>query len=248
MITSIIVDDETNNLSILRKLLTEFCPSVSIVAEANDLQQAFSLINKHRPSLVFLDIEMPYGNGFDLLDKLMPIDFEVVFITAFNEYALKAFKYCAMDYLLKPLDIKELIAAVNKVKERFDIKQSNLRLKTLLQNLHNKEHNLAKIAVTNKDGVSFVSLGDIVRCEASGTYTYFHLKQGKKLLSSKNIGEYEELLPKDQFFRVHHSHVVNLNAIRKYHNGRGGYVGMNDGALIDVAVRRKTEFLSFLKF
>ncbi len=244
MINSIIIDDEPNNISVLKKMLAAFCPQINIVAEAEDAKQGIIVIQKNKPSLVFLDIEMPYGNAFDLLDKLMPIDFEVIFITAFNEYAIKAFKYSALDYLLKPVNINELEIAINKAVERIGTKTLNAQLNNLLQNLQKKNETMRKVALHKKEGLIFVPVEDIIRCEASGAYTFFFVKGHGKIISSKNMKEYEAILPESIFFRAHHSHMINLGEIKKYHRGRGGFVEMNDGAKIDIAVRRKESFLS----
>ena len=248
MINSIIIDDEPKNIRILRKILSEFCPQVNVIAEAKDAKQGLDVINYYKPSLVFLDIEMPYGNAFDLLDKLMPVNFDIIFITAFNEYALKAFKYSALDYLLKPVNIDELKIAVAKAEERSATKNLNAQLKNLLQNLHTKNVHLQNIALPSKNGLVFVAIEDVFRCQASGSYTYIFTRENGKIISSKSIREYEAILPGNIFFRVHHSHIINLNEIKKYHHGRGGYVEMKDGALIDVAVRRKEEFLAHINF
>jgi two-component system LytT family response regulator len=244
MIGSVIIDDEVKNIRVLKKMLAEFCPEIDVIAEAKDARQAVDVIDLHKPALVFLDIEMPYGNAFDLLDKLMPVNFEIIFITAFNEYALKAFKYSALDYLLKPVNINELKIAVAKAAERVNSKSMNVQLNNLLQNLQKKNEALRKIAISSKDGLLFVAVEDIFRCEASGAYTYIFTRENGKIISSKNIKEYEAILPENIFFRVHHSHIINLNEIKKYHRGRGGYVEMKNGSLIDIAVRRRDEFLS----
>jgi two-component system LytT family response regulator len=246
MINSVIVDDEPKNLRILKKMLMEFCPHINVVAEAKDTREAVSVIGQHNPELVFLDIEMPYGNAFDLLHKLMPVSFDVIFTTAFNEYALKAFKYSALDYLLKPININELKIAVDKASASINSRATNLQLKNLLQNLKNKNEALRTIALPSKEGLLFVPMGDIIRCEASGSYTYLFIKGEGKIISSKSIKEYEEMLPDAIFFRIHHSHIINLTEIKKYHRGRGGQVEMNDGEFIDVAVRRREDFLSRL--
>ncbi|HLK27205.1 MAG TPA: LytTR family DNA-binding domain-containing protein [Puia sp.] len=243
MIDSIIVDDELKNILILKSILADFCPDVNVLAEAQDMNQAIAMINMYKPQLLFLDIEMPYGNAFDLLDKLMPVNFEVIFITAFDEYALKAFRYSALDYLLKPININELKTTVKKAIERISTKNNSTQLKNLLQNLQNKNEETHKIALQTKDGLEFFIIEDIIRCEANGAYTYFFIKAHSKIIASKNIKEYEKILPEKIFFRIHHSHIINLKEIKRYHRGRGGYVEMKDGTFIDVAVRRKDEFL-----
>ena len=239
MPSCVIIDDEPVNIRVLKKMLAEFCPTVSVVGEAKDMQQGIDMIRSNKPELVFLDIEMPYGNAFDLLEKLMPVDFEIVFVTAFNDYALKAFKYSALDYLLKPVNINELKIAVQKAIERIDIKNTNARLNNLLQNMQKSNEALRQIIISSKDGLLFVAVEDISRCEASGAYTNIFTKKTGKIVSSKSIGEYEAMLPDSIFFRVHHSHLINLAEIKKYHRGRGGFVEMKDGMLIDVAVRKK---------
>ena len=243
MINAVIIDDEPNNVFILANLIQEFCPNVSVAGEANNAQKAELLIRRINPNLVFIDIEMPYGSGFDMLDKLRPINFEVIFVTAFNEYTLKAFRYGALDYLLKPVNIDELREAVSKAERNIHLKEYNWRLDSFLENLKKLSPNSSKIALPAKKGVVFVPTSEIIRCEAYGSYTYIFAKNRSKIVSSKNIKEYEDLLPQDMFYRVHHSHLVNLSCISGYQRGRGGYVEMDDGAVIEVAARRKDELM-----
>lgn len=241
---SIIVDDEPKNVRILNKLLTDYCPDVKIIGNAGDANAALQIIEELKPELVFLDIEMPNGNAFDLLDKLMPVNFDIIFITAFESYSLKAFKYAALDYLLKPVSIEELQNAVAKAKDNNQSKNINMQVKSLLHNINNVNSGLQKVAVHTVDGLEFVKAEDIVRLEAQGSYTVFHLVNKLTLLASKNIKDYEDILTGDIFFRIHNSHIINLNAIKKYHKGRGGYIIMDDGTTIEVATRRKNDFLS----
>jgi two-component system, LytTR family, response regulator len=244
---SILIDDEPKNIRILTKLLTDYCPDVNIIGKAGDSNEAQLIIEELKPELVFLDIEMPNGNAFDLLDKLLPISFNIIFITAFESYSLKAFKYAALDYLLKPVSIEELQNAVAKAKSNNQSKNINLQVKSLLQNVQNANGGIQKVAVHIVDGIEFVKAEDIVRLEAQGSYTLFHLKDRSTILASKNIKDYDEILVGDTFFRIHHSHIVNLNAIKKYHKGRGGYIIMDDDTTIEVATRRKNDFLSMFK-
>lgn len=244
MVRALIIDDEPRNVRILKNLLEEFCPEVTIEGEAGDVKTAFTAIRHYKPDLVFLDIEMPYGNAFDLLDKLMPIDFEVVFITAFDTYTLKAFKYSALDYLLKPVDIQDLKAAVKRAVERMAGKNINLQLANLLGNLKNTQPGLQKIALPAIDGIIFVNVTEIIRFEANGSYTDVHLNSLEKITVSKNIKEYEDILPPSIFCRVHNSHIINLNRVKKYHKGRGGYLVMDDGTNIEVSIRRRDDFLA----
>jgi two-component system, LytTR family, response regulator len=244
MSRALIIDDEPRNIRILRNLLGEFCPAIDIVGEAGDVNEALAAIRHHKPDMVFLDIEMPYGNAFDLLDKLMPVNFEIIFITAFDTYTLKAFRYSALDYLLKPVDIEELKRAVGRAIERVAAKNINQQLANLLGNLKVSQPGLEKIALPTADGIIFINVADIVRFEANGSYTEVHCKGYEKITVSKNIKEYEEVLPVSIFCRIHNSHIINLNRIKKYHKGRGGYVTMDDGTSIEVASRRRDEFLA----
>jgi two-component system, LytTR family, response regulator len=241
---TIIVDDEPKNVRILNKLLTDYCKDVKIIGSAADSNEAMHLINELKPDLVFLDIEMPNGNAFDLLDKLMPIHFEIIFITAFENYSLKAFKYSALDYLLKPVSIEDLEIAVQKAKNQTNNKNINLQVKSLLQNINVANKGLQKIAVHTLEGLEFLKIENIIRLEAKGSYTEFYLNDKSKIIGSKSIKEYEDLLSEDIFIRIHNSHIVNLNYIKKYHKGRGGYIILEDGKNIEVATRRKYDFLS----
>ncbi len=245
--TCVLIDDDSKNLKILRSMLTAFCPGVKILGEATSAQSGIDLIKSVKPELVFLDIEMPYGNGFELLDKLMPVDFEIIFITAFDDYSLRAFKYSAIDYLLKPVDIDDLKAAINKASEKQYLKNNSQLLSNLLSNLTQDKSQHMKLAISTNDGLTFVKLGDIIRFQADRNYTILYLAGNQKVIGSKNIKEYEEMLPVEIFFRIHHSHIINLSYVKSYNKGRGGTVVMEDGANIEVAVRRKDNFLSHFK-
>jgi two-component system, LytTR family, response regulator len=241
---TILVDDEPKNNRILHKLLTDYCQDVKIIGTAGDANEAFQIVNELKPDLVFLDIEMPNGNAFDLLDRLMPVNFEIIFITAFESYSLKAFKYSALDYLLKPVSIEDLEAAVQKAKKNAQTRNINLQVKSLLQNINVASGGLQKIAVHTIDGLEFLKVEDIVRLEAKGSYTDFYLQNKTVVVASRSIKDYEDILSEDIFLRIHNSHIVNLNYIKKYHKGRGGYIVLEDGKNIEVATRRKHDFLS----
>jgi two-component system LytT family response regulator len=243
MIKAVIIDDEPKSVKILSTMLQAYCPGITVAGTTHNALEAEALIQQVQPQLVFLDIEMPHANGFDILDTFRPLPFEVIFVTAFNEYTLKAFRYNVLDYLLKPVSIEELQEAVHKAVRNIQLKNFNAQLDQFLQDYRKPVQSLQRIALTDKHGAIFISVPDIVRCEASGGYTSFVIKNRKKIVSSRNIKEYEELLPTDTFFRVHNSHLVNLNCIRIYHRGRGGYLEMEDGAVIEVAVRRKEDLL-----
>ena len=246
MIKTVLVDDEKKSIRVLQRMLEACCPDVDIIGSAEGVETAFDMIRTLNPDLVFLDIEMTEGNAFDLLNRLQPQTFQVVFVTAFDNYAVRAFKYSALDYLLKPVHPDELRSAVEKVarrpKEKVDLNQ----IRTLLENVGNLNLAFKKMAVPTITGLTFIAISDIIRFEADGHYTAIRMDNGEKILSTKNIKEYETLLPDTSFFRVHHSHIVNIQKIREYQKGRGGYLLMNDGALVEIANRRREEFLKRL--
>jgi two-component system, LytTR family, response regulator len=246
-IKTILVDDEPGNIITLRELLKTYCPFIAVAGVAEDILQAEQLIKKEQPALVMLDIEMPYGNGFDLLEKLRPATFEVIFVTAFDNYAIRAFKYAAVDYILKPVNITELQEAVEKVRRRLSEKGVNAKIELLLSTLKPAQADLNKIAFPTADGLQFEHHENIVFIEANGSYATIHLVGGHRYLVSKNVGEIEQVLPTVDFCRVHNSFIINIRHIRKYHKGRGGYVVMEDGTSIEVAARKKDEFLSRFK-
>jgi len=242
MIRALIVDDEPKNIRILHGLLQSYCPQVHVVGQANGFHKALELIESSHPDLLFLDIEMPYGNAFDLLEKIMPVKFEIIFVTAFNDYALKAFRYSALDYLLKPVNIDELKAAVAKAEQKLDQKNVNLQLNNFINNF--KKAELQKIALPLLDGLLFVPVPEITYLHAKGSYTDVHLHNGEIHTTARTIKDYEDMLSQDTFCRVHHAYLINVNHIKKYSRGRGGFIEMEDGAIIEVSVRRKDEFLA----
>jgi two-component system LytT family response regulator len=244
MYRTIIVEDDVKHIRSLKKMVHEHCPQIEIVGEAKNVTDAYKLINELGPDLVFLDIILHKQTAFDLLDKLMPFDFEVIFITSYEKYTLKAIKYAALDYLIKPLVVKELQAATKKAVKRIFEKYVNHQLDLLMTNVKAVQNNLnQKIAVPTVEGFVFIQMQDIIRCEAHGAYTYIFTNKKDKVIASKNIKEYEEILPKNFFFRIHNSHLININRMLRYNKGRGGTVTMEDGTQIEVASRRRGEFL-----
>ena len=247
-INAILVDDEPGNLITLNGLLARFCPEVNVLAALGNPLEAIDLIREKKPNLVFLDIEMPYANAFDVLDRLSPIDFEVIFVTAFSEYAIKAFKYAALDYLLKPVNIDELKGAVERVKKVLHTKPNhNIRISGLLNNLKYPVDNPEMITCSTANGFELVKISDIIYFEAEGAYSFLILNGGKKLTLSRGLKEFEESLSPNQFFRVHHSFLINLTHVKRYHRGRGGKVEMTNGLFIEVSTRRKPDFLEKFK-
>jgi two-component system LytT family response regulator len=227
----------------LTTLLSEFCPAVEIVGTGDNARSGEAAIRTLQPELVFLDIEMPLGSGFEILNNLMPINFEVIFVTAFDKYMIQAFRYCVIDYLLKPVNIEELKNAVDNAVKRVQANRANLQVANLLNNLKAEQPDSKKIALPVKGGYDFVRIADIIRCEANGSYTTIFVHGGTKAVVAKNLKEYESFLPPELFFRVHNAHLVNLSFVKKYNQGRGGHLEMEDGSLIEVATRKKSEFL-----
>lgn len=246
MLQTLLVDDEKRGRELLKMILATNCPEVKVIGEASNIKEAHALILQMEPDLVLLDIEMPGGTGFDLLSKFEEVTFDVIFITAFDKYAIKAIKFSAMDYLLKPVDEEELISAIKRAEHNQNKKANKERVKNLVSNVRKSSDN-QKIGLTSGEGLEFIEIKHILRCEADGKYTSVFLHDGKKLLVSKNLKEFEDLLTDYNFFRIHHSHLVNLDYIKKYQSGRGGYVVMSDGSTITVSQRKKDDFLSSLK-
>jgi two-component system LytT family response regulator len=245
MVRCVLVDDEQKNLENLKILLEDFCEHAQVLALCQTVDDAIKAIQLHKPDIVFLDIQMQRETGFDLLAKIKPIDFEVIFITAHSEYAIKAFKFSAIDYLLKPIDIEELKRAVEKVEKKLNVNITE-RLEQLVQNLKPAVGQNYNLAIPTADGLIFIKIETILYCAASSNYTEIFTADGKKYIVSRTLKEYEELLTEHNFFRIHNSFVINLNCIKKYVRGEGGYVIMSNDASLDVSKRRKEAFLTKL--
>jgi len=245
MINAIIVDDEKDGAEVLQFLIKQNCPQVNIIATENSIDGAISCIQNKKPDLVFLDIEMPTGTGFDVIQHTKEVGYETIFITAYEQYAIKAFKTNAIDYLLKPIDIDELVDAVNNAEKR--IKSSNKNSAEAIENLilsaiqKNK-----KISIPSHEGILWVDLDNIIRLEAESNYTHVYLKNTKKLMISKTLKSFEDQLSNTMFCRVHSTHLINLNEIEKYIKGDGGIVVLKDGANIPVSRANKADLLSKL--
>lgn len=237
------VDDEIDSIRVMQKLLDAFCPQVEIVGTAGGVETAIELIRETMPDLLLLDIEMSQGNAFDLLNQLQPLEFQVIFVTAFDNYAIRAFKYSAVDYLLKPVDIDDLLEAIGRVQEKPDEQDLSQQMKILLANVGVLQLSQQKMAIPTITGLLFVPVQDIMRFEAKGNYTTIFLSNGDPILATKTIKDYEEILPETIFCRIHNSHIINLSRIRQYQKGRGGSVVMEDGSVIEVATRRREEFM-----
>jgi two-component system LytT family response regulator len=247
MITAIIVEDEPKGRLALRQKLSAYCSNVLVVAEAANGKEALVLIQQHQPQLVFLDIEMPVMNGFEMLNAIKEKNFHVIFTTAYDQYAIKAIKYAAFDYLLKPVDIEELRIAVAKI-ETIENKNLVKQVELMQQNMQQSKKSFTKLAIPALDGLHFFEVNSIVHLEAHSNYTVIHFSNHPKITASKTMKEFEELLPAGIFFRLHHSHIINLQFIKKYIKGDGGQVELENGTFVDVSRRKKEEFLKSIGF
>jgi two-component system, LytTR family, response regulator len=242
-ISTIIIDDEPKNIRLLQQMLAAHCPQVEIVASESDAKKGLLRIGEMKPQLIFLDVEMPYLNGFDLLKKLEPVSFEVIFVTAYSHYAVEAFEHHATGYITKPINTEKLIAAVHAAAKRIEEKNINKNLFSLLeQNIRQSAPD--KIPLSTSNGLVFVKITDIMYCESSGNYTHFYMNDDKKIIVSRQLGEYEKLLPENNFTRIHDKYIINLAYIKEYIKGSGGEVVLENGKEIPVATRRKEEFLA----
>lgn len=243
MITCILVDDELKSRESLKILIEDFCENIEVKALCQNVAEAMDAIRVYKPDVVFLDIQLQRETGFDLLTKLDNINFEVIFTTAYSEYAIKAFKFSAIDYLLKPIDIDDLKRAIAKVEKRVGDSLGQ-RIQQLMSNLKSSSAENYKLALPTTDGLIFVKVSDILYCEASSNYTEITLMDNKKYVVSRTLKEYEDLLSEYDFFRIHNSFLINLNAVKKYVRGEGGYVIMVNDKSLDVSKRKKESFLS----
>lgn len=243
MIKAIIIDDEVKGRSTLNLLIKRYLPHVQVIGEADGVESGLSLLAAEPVDLIFLDIQMGDGTGFDFLEKVTNKNFEVIFVTAFDEYAIKAFQWSAVDYLLKPVDPELLISAVHKVQQTL---QDSTQLTSKIDALINNKSSLKKVAIYTQTGVELINVDEIVRFEASSNYTILYLRNKTTIISTKTLKEYDEMLSESTFFRVHKSHLINLNNVQRYVNGDGGFVIMNDSSEVEVARRRKESFLQIL--
>ena len=244
---AIIVEDEPRSREFLKNMVQEFCPQVVVAGTAASVEEAVAMIESVKPSLVFLDIEMHTGTGFDVLQKVKQKNFHVIFTTAYDHYAIQAIKFSAVDYLLKPIDVEELQQAVKKVEEKVGANNSSQALDILLQNLKKSPGEDFSITLSTSDGLDFVPLKTILRLEASGPYTHFFMKDKRKVIVSRHMKEYEMLLTDHYFFRVHNSHIINMNEVSRMVKTDGGYAIMSDGTNISISPKKKDEFMELMK-
>jgi len=246
VLRTLIIDDELHIRKSLAQMLKDECSNVKLVGMADGVKSGMEAINKHHPDLVLLDIKMDDGTGFDLLKKLEPVNFKIIFITAYDQYALQAFKFSAIDYLLKPLDEEDLVAAVNRT-EKIVQKDFSTQLKVLDENLKTTENKDKKILLKTSDAVHLVKVRDITYCESDLSYTKFYLLDGQKITISKSLREFEDMLKDFGFFRVHKSFLVNLFTITKFDKTDGGFLVMENKDRVPVASRKRDELMELFE-
>lgn len=242
----VIVEDEPDNRQNLRLLIENYCPQLEIAAEAGSVAEGLKVIRNIRPDLIFLDVELGDGTGFDLLASLQGMEFHVIFVTAYSHYAIKAIKFNAVDYIMKPIDILELCQAVDKASRRSEAKENLTKIRNMIQNLSTTDSGSKRIPLASVDALKLVEVRNIVRLEGENNYTRFYFKGEPPLLVSKTIKEYEGLLQDADFFRVHQSHLVNMAFVSSYIKGEGGYLELHDGTQVPVSRHRKAELLERL--
>ena len=243
MIKAIIVDDELSARNVLSKLLEKYCEEIQVVATAENVDEAEKKIIHANPDIVFLDIEMPGANGFDLLERFTNPTFEVIFTTAYEEYALKAFRYSAIDYIQKPIDFRLLIEAIGRYKQKVDNRFQKERYELLMRNMHFNSDQMVKIAIPTSNGFKFTQMSDIVYCKASRVYCDIHLLSGEIITASKSLKDFSELLPTNLFFRCHKSYLINLNHCVEYNRSEEQILLLNKDS-VPLSQRSKSEYLA----
>ena len=246
MIKTIIIEDEARSREILHSMLRDHFNDVEVLAVCSNIEEGKAAIEGLRPDLVLSDIELGEQRAFDMLQKLNNINFEIIFTTAHEHYAIKAIKFSALDYLLKPFSVEDLAEAIDHYRQKKDRKQSSLQLQSLFHNLKHIEKDSKKIVLPTQSGYEIIPVKEIIRCKADINYTTFYLLNGSKMVVSKTLKEFEDLLNEYDFIRVHNSHLINLHHIKNYTRGEGGVVMMSDGTEVDVSRRKKDEFLKRL--
>ncbi len=244
MIEAIIIDDEQSSQITLKNMVTGFCDNIKIVATAGSVAEGIKAIDKYHPDLVFLDVEMPVHNGFTLFDHFTEPPFNVIFTTAFQKYAIKAFRFSAIDYLLKPINLDDLRAAIKKVSSKKEIESTKEKLQTLKANLNNS---CSKLALPTMEGYHFVEVKDIIRCQSQNNYTFFHLATGKKILVSRTLKIFSKMLEDHNFFRTSRSDLVNLNHIVTFGRQKSPTLTLSDNTKLRISTRRKEAFLNVIE-
>lgn len=251
MTTALLIDDDANLRAGMRQLLLRYAPNIKVIGEADSVQTGVETINQLNPEVLFLDIQLTDGTGFDLLEQLASkngkITSQVVFITAHEQYAIKAFRFSALDFLLKPVDPEELQKVISKINDVLSKSENYAHIDLLLENIRKKVDNFKRIALSTADGIHLFEISDIIRCESEDNYTKFYIKNNKPILISKTLKEYEELLTEHGFERIHQSHLINLAYLKSYIKKDGGYVVMADNSNLPISQRKKERLQELLK-
>lgn len=243
-LTAIVIDDEKGSIESLLWELKQFEDSVEVIGSSQDPSEGLQMLQEQKPDLLFLDIEMPRMNGFELIEKAGPVESNVVFTTAYDQFAVRAFEVSAMDYLLKPVDENELKRVIEKAHDKSDEQQTQRKLELLLQSVKGDDPNFRTIALPTQESLEFIEVDQIVRCESDSNYTRIYLQDEKPLLVSKTLKHIEGMVEGMGFFRIHHSHLVNVKAIKKYVRGNTGTLVLKDGTALPVSRAKKGDFLS----
>jgi two-component system, LytTR family, response regulator len=243
---TVIIDDEPDAVEFISSIIGEYCTALEVCGKAHNVKEGIALINEVKPDLVFLDVEMPNGTGFDLLTHFPDKNFDVVFITAFNHYAIKAIKFSAVDYILKPININEFIESVNRVVHKRETSSVTVHdnFEALLENLRTSRP--TRLVIPTSDGREYLNPKDIIRIEADRSYSWFFINDKRKILVSKHLKEFQDLLNDREFFRPHNSHLINLDFVKKFVRHDGGYIEMTDGSQIPISRNRKDLFLAHM--
>jgi two-component system LytT family response regulator len=248
MLRAILVDDEEHSLNALKQKIIQHCDAVEVIGACTKPDEAIEKINLLQPDILFLDIEMPGINGFSLLKKIEHKNFDVVFVTAYDHYAIKAIRFSALDYLVKPVDVDELKATVDRAIQKKNTSLPNQRLELLLDQLSQPKKNFNRIAIPSHDGIQFIKVDDIIYLEANVNYTHIYAAGNSKYIVSRTIKDFEEILPTEIFIRIHNSYIINKDYLEKYIRGEGGQVVLSNGTVLDVAKRKKAEFLKAIGY
>ena len=241
---AVIIEDETNSRELLANMLQNYCNSIEVVGEAHDVKTGIAVIQKYNPDVIFLDIEMPGGDGFKILDAFPIVAFQVIFVTGYDEYAIKAIKYSALDYILKPIDLEELKNAIKKIIPSTSDKRQNIKF--LQSSLKKRQKEPDKLILPGNKRHVVVPFNQIIKIIANGNYAEFFLEGNKIRISSYSLAHYESILPEGRFLRIHKSHLINLQKVTTYQSGRGGKVFLSDGSSLDIAARKKSAFVRML--
>lgn len=245
MINAIIVDDEKNSREVINQILIDCFPNINVAAQCSNVREAVKDIKNLKPDLLFLDIDLPDGSGFDILKNIDYKNIKIIFITAHHEYAIKAIKFSAFDYILKPVNSGELIETVQRVIDETELEDGNVRVKAMLENFNASSKELKNLALKTANKIYLVNIDEIIRCESQNNYTVFYIEDGTKIMVSKTIKTYESMLAGHQFIRVHQSHLINLKHVRAFHKPEGGMLVMSDDTSIPVSKNKRAILMQY---